>query len=240
MIDLHCHILPGIDDGPAIIEQTMAMCRVAVEDGIKTMVATPHFKPGKFDPPTREEVFSAAALVNRRIRELGLDLKVLVGAEVRAAEDVWSYIEEFDYLSLNCTGKYALIEFPLGVLPDYWDEVIYGLIEKGVRPVIAHPERNDGFMDNPDLLIPVVRRGAVLQLTAESVTGERGPELADLSGYLLKNSLVKVIATDSHSAERRRPVLSKAVREASFVVGKQEATRMVTLYPELIINGEPV
>ncbi len=240
MIDLHCHILPAIDDGPAIIEQTMAMCRVAVEDGIKTMVATPHFKPGKFDPPTRKEVFDAAELVNKRIREEGLDLKILIGAEVRAAEDIWSYIEENDYLTLNCTGKYSLVEFPLGELPDYWDMVIYELIEKGVRPVIAHPERNAGFIDDPDLLFPVVKSGAILQLTAESVTGERGHGLADISAYLLKNSLVKIIASDSHSADRRRPILSKAVSEASYIIGKREALRMVTTYPELIISGQPI
>jgi protein-tyrosine phosphatase len=238
VIDLHCHILYDIDDGPSAIEGSLAMCRMAADDGIKVIVATPHFKPGLFTLPTNEEVIERAALLREKITEEGLDLRVLVGAEVRLTHDTLDYLEREEYLTLNQNRQYFLAEFPMGGLPEGWEELLGSLIRGGYRPLIAHPERNIAFLKNPYKLVRAVRNGAMLQLTAESVTGKAGAEAQDFSNFLLAEGLVHAIATDSHSVKLRPTRLSEAVIAASEIVGEDKAIDLVTIIPEAIIKGD--
>ena len=238
MIDLHCHILPDIDDGPSSIEGSLAMCRMAAADGIKIIVATPHFKPGLFTLPTREEVYSRAELLNDRIADVGLELRVLIGAEVRLTPDTLEYLESVDFLTLNRNKRYFLAEFPMGSLPGDWESMLGTLMHAGYRPLIAHPERNFAFLKNPYKLVRAAKNGAMLQLTAESIIGKAGEEAQEFSNFLLSEGLVHAIATDSHSVTSRPTVLSDAVMAASEIIGEDKAIDLVTIIPEAIINGE--
>ncbi len=238
MIDLHCHILPNIDDGPSDIEGSMAMCRMASDDGIKIIVATPHFKPGLFSLPTAEEVTSSAALLNEKIAKKGLDLKILTGAEVRITPDTLDYLEAQDFLTLNQNNKYFLAELPMRDLPEDWELRLGAITRAGYRPLIAHPERNYSFLKNPYKLVRAVRNGAMLQLTAESLIGRGGEAIQEFSNFLLAEGLVHAIATDSHSITSRPTRLSDAVMAASEIIGEDKAIDLVTIIPEAIINGE--
>ncbi|MEE8575376.1 MAG: CpsB/CapC family capsule biosynthesis tyrosine phosphatase [Thermodesulfobacteriota bacterium] len=240
MIDLHCHILPAIDDGPQNIEGSLDMCRAAVSDGIKTIVATPHFKPGLYQLPTEAGVRTRLELLNEQLLLEGLNLKILPGAEVRLTSDIYAYLETEEFITLNSTGKYMLTEFPMGSLPDDWEGLLAGLIERGVTPVIAHPERSDAFLSEPELLYDVVRMGALTQLTAESVTGAYGFDIQRFCEKLLRDDVAHVIATDSHSVEFRAPQLTDAVTVAASIIGEEKALALVTKNPEAIIKGDPL
>ena len=239
MIDLHCHILANIDDGPSSIEGSLAMCRMASADGIKVIVATPHFKPGLFTLPKSDEVIEAAALLNARLADEGLDLKILIGAEVRLTPDTLDYLEKEDFLCINKSNLYFLMEFPnrLETLPGGWEMSLGNLIRAGYRPIIAHPERNFYFLKYPYKLVRAVKSGALIQLTAQSVIGAAGEEAQEFSNFLLAEGLVHAIATDSHSTTLRPTILSEAVMSASEIVGEDKAIDLVTVIPEAIIEG---
>ncbi len=239
MIDLHCHILANIDDGPSSIEGSLAMCRMASADGIKVIVATPHFKPGEYTLPTSDEVADAAVLLNGMLAEEGLDLKILIGAEVRLTPDTLDYLDKEDFLCINGNNLYFLMELPnrLETLPDGWEMSVGNLIRAGYRPVIAHPERNFYFLKNPYKLVRAVKSGALIQLTAQSVTGAAGDEAQEFSNFLLAEGLVHAIATDSHSTTSRPTILSEAVMSASEIVGEDKAIDLVTTIPQAIIEG---
>ena len=239
MIDLHCHILANIDDGPSSIEGSLAMCRMASDDGIKVIVATPHFKPGLFPLPTADQVTDAAAQLNGMLAEEGVDLKILTGAEVRLTPDTLVYLENEDFLCINETNLYFLLEFPnqLETIPGGWEMALGNLIRAGYRPIIAHPERNFYFLKNPYKLVRAVKSGALIQLTAQSVTGAAGDEAQEFSNFLLSEGLVHAIATDSHSTISRPTMLSEAVISASEIIGEDKAIDLVTVIPGAIIEG---
>ncbi len=238
MIDIHSHILPGIDDGPAIIEQSVEMCKMAASDGIRTILATPHFKPNRFEPPAAKDVYAAADRLNKRIREVGLDLTILTAAEVRITRDTEHYLDREEFLTVNGEGKYLLAEFPMGKLPAYWSSALTSLLERGITPIIAHPERNPLFAEKPEELRALVRDGVLTQITALSLTCEAGEEYGKASALLLGEGLVHFIATDSHSPLIRPPVLSEAVKAASKIIGMAEASKLVTSNPAAVIAGE--
>ncbi|MBE9532168.1 MAG: hypothetical protein IME98_05125 [Proteobacteria bacterium] len=242
MIDLHCHILPNIDDGPSDIEGSLAMCRMASADGIKVIVATPHFKPGLFTLPTFDEVSEATILLNERLAEEEVDLKILIAAEVRLTTDTLDYLVKERFLCFNGNGRYFLMEFPnrLETLPEGWESLIGSLLRAGYRPLIAHPERNFYFIKNPYKLVRAVRSGAMLQLTAQSVTGKAGEEAQDFSNFLLAEGLVHSISTDSHSTTSRPTVLTDAVISASEIIGEEKAIDLVTTIPQAIIDGRDI
>ena len=238
MIDIHSHILPGIDDGPALIEQSLEMCKLAAGDGIKTIIATPHYKPNRFLPPEAEEVYATADKLNKRVREIGLDLTILTAAEVRITRDTGSYLDREEYITVKGEGKYMLSEFSMGKLPSYWKSALTELLERGVTPIIAHPERNLYFAKNPEELKAFVRDGVLTQITASSLTGDADDIYGKASIKLLGEGLVHFIATDSHSPLIRPPVLSEAVEAASKIIGMDEALKLVISNPVAVISGE--
>jgi protein-tyrosine phosphatase len=241
MIDIHCHILPGVDDGPIEMADSVEMCRMAAADGIKKIVATPHFKPGIYELPTSELVTSRASALNDAVKAAGLGVEILVGSEVRLTEAVFEHVGRVDFLTLNRTGAYMLVEFPMsGALPLNWLELLEKLLARGITPVIAHPERSDALIDDPALVSEAVSLGALTQLTAGSLVGEYGGRIRDFSIAFVSDGLAHALSTDSHSPIRRPPCLSEAARAAARVVGESAALDLVLHNPEAIINGRPL
>ncbi|MBI5204612.1 MAG: hypothetical protein HZA11_06820 [Nitrospirae bacterium] len=239
MIDIHCHILPGIDDGPETIDEAVEMCRMAHADGVKTIVATPHFNPGVYEPASAK-VFGLAAELETRAKEKGIDIRILPGADVAVTPELPGHLKKEEYLTINSTGRYFLAEFPPASVPPKWDAFLLSLLSSGMVPIITHPERNAWFMEHPDALYSIVSRGVMVQITAMSITGAFGEDIQRYSIFLLQNNLVHVIATDAHSAAYRPPLLSEAVKMSSDMIGEDKAKALVTTIPVAIIEGKSV
>lgn len=232
MIDLHCHILPGIDDGPADINISIEMARIAAADGITTIVATPHVKE-RMHPAS--EIGERIAELNERLDALNIPVRILPGADVYALLDP-ALLHPY---TINNTD-YILIEFPHSHLPKNAKEVLFRLIMAGFLPIITHPERNPSIIRNPELLFDLLGSGALVQITADSLAGTFGPEKQACARYLLQHDVVQFIATDAHSSQYRRPILSAGLKNATKIIGKEKAQRLVSLYPEAVISGRPV
>lgn len=233
MIDVHCHILPGVDfDGPPHKEDVLAMGRIAAADDIRQIVVTPHIKDVVHTPEfLREQVLR----LNEAFEKNGIALEILQGAEVNTMVDP----SQFRDYTLNGTG-YVLLEFPHSHLPRNAAEIVFNAVLEGLSPIVAHPERNPSIMRKPELATELVEAGALLQLTADSVLGGFGPESRECSLYLLERGLVHVLATDAHSPTWRPPVLSRGAKAVARVLGKTEARRLVTDNPAAIIAGKPL
>ncbi len=215
------------------------MCRAAAADGIKTIVATPHFKPGIYTF-TDKEVLDAIELLEAAAKKEGLDLRILPGAEVAISPELPANLKQMRHLTLNGNGRYFLVEFPPVSVPPNWEGLLLSLLASGFVPVIAQPERNGWFVNHPDALAEAVGRGIMLQITALSILGGFSLEVRDFCDYLLRRNLVHVIASDAHSPDFRGPGLSEAVSRAAGLVGRERARALVNAYPEAIITGRDI
>lgn len=244
MIDIHCHILPEVDDGPARLEQSIALADTALCDGIQTVVATPHGTDvaellAGHKISSQEFIAARTSWLQDRLEAAGIPLKVIPGIEVNISPDVPGQLETHTAFGLNAT-KYILSELPFEHYPQYIEDVLFNLQVKGYIPVLAHPERNSVLREKPEILRTLVERGCLVQVTAASVLGFFGNGVKQATHNLLRNNLVHIIATDSHGLGKRDPVLSTAVAEAAKIVGEERATAMVTTIPAAIIAGEPI
>ena len=231
MVDIHCHILPAIDDdGPARLEDVLEMARIAVADHIRQIVATPHVKNVVHSP---ESIRERVAWFNEELRKEGIGLEILPGAEVSSILNT-SILRDH---TLNGTD-YVLLEFPHSHLPQNARQIVFDALMAGLIPIIPHPERNPSVVRRPELLIDLVEAGALVQVTAESLVGGFGPEARACAVHLLKNKVVHALATDAHSPTWRRTVLSGGVQEAAKIIGESAARRLVTTNPAAIIAGK--
>ena len=229
MIDLHCHILWDIDDGPVDFDGSMAMARLAAADGTRQLVATPHIHDAQ-QPP--EIIAEKAAYLNEALQAEGVDLEILCGGDNLYNLGAWNLAR----FSINGT-HYSLVEFPHTDLPANAEEEIFEVLLHGLVPIITHPERNPSIAQNPQLIFEMVESGALVQLTAESLTGGFGSAAKACSRFLLKKKMVHFLASDGHSAKHRPPILSAGVKAAAKIVGKDAARRLVFENPAKVVRG---
>lgn len=239
MIDIHTHILPGLDDGAGSVEEALAMARCAVADGIRIMVATPHVITGLY-PNSRKAVLEALEQFKGALQENAIPLTVLPGAEYRLEPELSERLIRGELLTINDGGRYLLVEMPAMLVPDFAVQVFYKLRLQGVTPIIAHPERNAGFVREPGLLYDLVSRGALAQVTAGSLTGLLGSAAAAGARKFLERGYVQFIASDAHSSSERGPLLAEAAREAERLLGEEPGRRLVTGNPQRAILGEVI
>lgn len=214
MLDLHVHVLPGIDDGPRTLEDALALARALAEDGIEHIVATPHIYPGVFDNTANRigEVFDG---FQAAVSEAGIALTMTWAAEVRICPEILEWIElrRLPMLNGSLVGpSTALIELPDGQIPVGTDKLMGLMLDRGVTPLVAHPERNKAVMEQHTRLDALRRMGCKFQLTAGSLLGDFGTRAQTTAQKLLEAGWVDVIATDSHNRSSRRPRM-KAARE---------------------------
>jgi protein-tyrosine phosphatase len=258
MIDLHAHILPQLDDGAETLAESVEMCRRSWRDGIRTVVATPHILEGVY-PNHRSAILAKVQELNAAITKRGVassefevlhldpvtqrlndsmtEFKVLPGADVHFSSEMPRLCENGGIVTVNDKGRYLMVEFDYQGIPYHAEDVLFRLMAKGIIPIITHPERNLEIAQRPRRYGEMIRMGCLGQVTAMSLTGGFGPRVKRTAGKLLKDGLVHIIASDAHSVTRRPPVLSPAVREAGKIVGREEARRMVTEYPQAVIEG---
>lgn len=239
MIDLHSHILPSVDDGAETLEDALAMGRIAAQDGITDIVATPHALNGTYEN-TREKIIKAVVSLQDAFQEAHIPVRLYPGADVRLTDHLIDHLGKGDAMTLNDTGKYVFVELPSQVIPMKMAEFIFELELAGIKPIITHPERNVFIEKNPNILFDLVEKGALAQITAASLTGMFGAGARDTAKKLLKCNLVHVIATDAHSPAGRPPRLRDGVQCAARIVGAGAAEAMVNDTPRRIVRGEYV
>lgn len=236
MIDIHSHILPQMDDGPDKWETTLEMCKIAVNDGIKKIVATPHIN----------EVYNCDPItIRKRVKELNqkikgvYDIEVLAGADVHLTYDLLDRVKRGEILTIN-DKRYLLLELPHNLITVNIEKIIFELRLAGILPILTHPERNSVLQNNPQKIYNLVNIGVYIQITGMSLTGGFGKKAMGCAEKLLKSSLVHSIATDAHSLTARPPLLSPALNKAKRIIGENAARRLVYDIPQKIIEGEEI
>jgi protein-tyrosine phosphatase len=224
MIDIHSHILPELDDGAQNLDQAIEMAKAAVHEGIHTVIATPHHANGRFLNEAAD-VRNAVRAFNDELQERRIPLKVLSGQEIRIYNSLLDDIRNKSLMPLH-DSKYILIEFPSAYIPQSFDELLHELQVIGLITIIAHPERNQEIVDDPDKLYKLVEKGALSQVTSHSLTGRFGRRIQKVSMELCRRNLAHVIASDSHNVTQR----PFALVEAYQVIDRELGSDLSEIY----------
>ncbi|WP_458411736.1 tyrosine-protein phosphatase [Schinkia sp. CFF1] len=237
MIDIHCHILPCIDDGPASMEASLEMAKQAAEQGIKTIIATPHHKNGSYENP-KHTIIQAVETYNNRLKAEGIDLTILPGQENRIFGEIPEDYEAGTIQTIADT-PYILIELPSSHVPRYTERVLFDLQVKGLKPIIVHPERNAEIINHPDSLYHLVEKGIFTQVTASSVTGHFGKKIQKFTFDLIEAQMAHFVASDAHNVTSRSFKLRDAYEELEKVFG-MEARFYFQENAELVVGNQTV
>jgi protein-tyrosine phosphatase len=229
--------MPGVDDGAATLEDAVAMCRLAAEDGTDTIVATPH----RFDGVHAD---LPVATLRERLAEVqagvGDAVRLVLGCELHFTHSVVEQLcETREALPIN-DGPYVLLEFPPVAIPVGCEHALYKITAAGFKPLIAHPERNRAVQEHPERYFNLAELGLFGQIDAASLLGKFGKEAETTARLLLSCGLGHAISSDTHSPKRRRPGLSKARDVARQIVGDEAAAALVDANPRAIVEGRPV
>lgn len=217
MIDIHSHILPGIDDGAKTEAESIAMGKAAVKEGITTIVATPHNRNGSFNN-SRENILNYTEIINELFKQEGIPLEVLPGQETRINGDMISDLEQGELLPIN-DSKYLFVELPSDHVPQYTEQMLFDIQVAGYIPVIVHPERNQGIIEHPNRLYEFIRKGALSQITSGSLIGKFGKEIQKVSHQLIQANLTHFIASDAHNTTTRAFWMKDAFDEVKDTYG---------------------
>lgn len=218
MIDIHSHILPNIDDGAKHMQESIAMAKAAVADGIDTIIATPHHKNGRFNN-TKDMILPRVQQLNSKLEELGIPLTVLPGQESRIYGEMIEDYKNGIVLSLNETTSYVFVELPTNTVPRYTKPLLFDMQVAGLKPIIVHPERNKAIMEDPSLLYELVRNGTLTQVTAASVTGHFGKKIKKFSHELIEANLTHFLASDAHNLTTRKFCMQEASHMIAHTFG---------------------
>ena len=241
MIDLHCHLLPGVDDGAQSVSEAVALAQIAVADGIEHMALTPHLHPGRYDNSLLglQPHFDAFKVA---LKEQGIPLSLSLACEVRLSAEVLqlAVANELPFIGEWNGYHVLLLELPHSHIPPGSDKLVKWLLARNIIPMIAHPERNKDIVHNLDKVLPFVDLGCLFQVTAMSVTGEFGVPAHQRAHEMLENNWVTVIATDAHNRQHRPPVLSKARHLIEQMYGAERAVSLFSGNPsDIVFHASP-
>lgn len=217
LIDLHCHVLPGIDDGPETLADSLALLQAMAEQGVRTVVATPHAGDGRYEAQP-DQVLAAVEAVNLAARAAGIAVEVLPGMELTLSFDTLTKLRATKALTIAGTQN-VCVELPRTPYAMFVDRAMFELMLAGYRPILVHPERNPGIQEHPELMDKLAERGVVGLLTAGSLLGRHGSTAERLAARFLKGGSATLIASDAHDLNRRPPQLAAAL-EAARALGK--------------------
>jgi protein-tyrosine phosphatase len=232
MIDIHCHILPAIDDGAEDIQTSLEMLRIAAADGITHIVASPHYRHG--ESPAIDIIQRKIKQVRDAMKGKAIEVELLEGADIRLTYELLRGIEKKEIPSIN-GSRYFLLELP-DLVPPHLDEFLLEMKGKGFVPIITHPERNYSLLSTPEKTDALRNAGAMFQVTAMSVTGDFGRQIRNFTRQLFKKGYVDFVATDAHDTRRRPPLLSKAYQETVDLLKKAETDRIFFENPKAVIE----
>lgn len=237
-VDIHCHLLPAIDDGAKSWDESLEMARMAVEDGTSAIIATPH-QLGSFLHNGGQLVRDAVTEMNQRLQAEGIPLLVAPGADVRIEFDLVARLCRGEVLPLGLSGRYVLLELPHEMYMPL-DRILSELTAAGYVGILSHPERNQGILAAPEVLPPLVSRGCLMQVTADSLTGGFGCRIQRFSEQLIERGLVHFVASDAHGTKLRRPVLSPAFARVAELTDLATAVQLFCRNPARVWAGKPI
>lgn len=236
MLDIHLHILPGVDDGPATLEESLVLARALVQEGVGAAIATPHSN----DEYPRYPVADIRARVHALQQVLDqqrIPLRLFAGNEVLIRSGLVEDIQAGRVATLN-GSRYLLLELWNTMWLPETDQVIFELQANGIVPIIAHPERYKTIQKDPERLAALIQQGALAQMTASSVLGIHGNTVRHTAEVLVKQGLIHCVASDAHGMHRRPPYVAQSLQQLEKLVGQERVQRMAEIGPTTIVKNE--
>jgi len=234
MIDIHHHCLPGVDDGPREMADAVDLVAMARDNGIETIVATPHVLRGRWQNTSRPKL---QALLDSLRERVGESPRLILGSEYFFAHDVNEVLRTNGGIIPLGNSRYVLVEFATQAIPPLIEQPFYQMQLDGWTPIIAHPERNDVFRAKPELLARLISLGAKTQITCDSVTGHFGPEAERAALEWITSGLVHIMSTDAHNIARRPPRVAAAIQRVREIAGAEIAEHLTRSNPAAVIEG---
>lgn len=227
MLDMHCHILSGIDDGARDLKESVKMAKIAYKDGIKHIIATPHFCRSVMSEPAVQ--YKKIEELRHALRREGIEITITPGNEVRLESSEFIYVHEAagDYLYLDPNKRFILLEQRWSHYNEQSEEICRWFLSRGTTPIMAHPERHDFFREQPELLVRLIDMGVWTQVTVDSLLGKNGAEAEHFAKMLIRKGQVHVLATDAHSV-KRKPNLSQGIRIMQQLAGEEQVQALLT------------
>lgn len=241
-VDIHAHILPGLDDGPVTVEESLEMARMAARDGTDVIVATPHYRDMELEHQSGRTVRELTDTLNAALRSDAArrntpSVRIFTGMTNRLDTSLPDLVNSEDVMTLNRT-RFLLVEPPFNQLPSYIEDVIGRLLTQRLVPVLAHPERNSEFQRNPKRLQNIVDEGVIVQIAAGSLTGLNGNGARRAAEQFIRRGIAHVVASEMHArSSPRSPVLSDAFDIVSELVDEREAIELFETNPDMILEG---
>ncbi len=232
LVDIHCHVLPDIDDGPADWQQSVEMARVAESNGISTIVTTPHWIQGTSWQPSYKTVLEKIDKLNELLSAESINLRILPGMEIGISENLVSLLNSGEILTL-ANSSYVLIEIPFISIPFGLEDIIFEIISAGYLPLLAHPERNKALHSNPERILDLIDRGALTQITTGSLCGDWGEGAKECSVEFAKMDGIFTVASDGHSSDSRPPEMAEGIEVLEDLVGEDKVL-------EILSNSEKI
>ncbi len=238
MVDLHCHLLPEIDDGSKSMETSLRLAKEATENGVTHALLTPHHMNGRY-VNHKQDVIRRTQEFQEQLKAHNIPLTVFPGQEVRINGQLLEALDEDDILFADTGNRYLMLEFPDDDVPNYTSRMIFDLQQRGITPVIVHPERNAKIMAKPDLLYQLLKKGCLSQITASSYVGTFGKKVEKFSRQLIEAGQGYVFASDAHDLPRRKYEMRQAFDKLQHEFSS-ELTQQYQNNARSIINGANV
>ena len=238
MIDIHCHILPNVDDGSESLEESITMAKIAESEGITKIVNTSHCH-FDFKYKKGNELKLELEKFNQALKEENINIEVLLGNELYYTSDLIERFNELDFFSMN-NSKYILMEFSPINFPKNIEDVIYEIKIRGYIPIIAHAERYKQVQEDVNIVLDCIKEGALIQVNASSILGKNGEKAEDTSKKLLDNNMVHFVATDAHSSNRRRPLIKDSYNYILRNYGKEVSEKLFIENPTAVIENRDI
>jgi protein-tyrosine phosphatase len=235
VIDIHCHLLPEVDDGPKSWDVAVEMCRMAVADGITHSVATPHAN----DRYVYDRVYLSSLLAQLQ-EKVGPSLGLSLGCDFHLSYENLEGVLDRPHTYTIGETNYLLVELSNFSVPIQLSDCFVRLGDRGLTPILTHPERNPILQQSPQRILEWAEQGCLMQVTASALTGYWGERPEIIARWLLDRAAVHILASDAHDAKRRVPILSQARDVAEEIVGAEYAQALVEGNPGAIVNGQPI
>ncbi|MTI67206.1 MAG: capsular biosynthesis protein [Firmicutes bacterium] len=238
MYDMHCHIVPKVDDGADSFETSIKMIKIAKRNGFKGIFATPHYVDNTTYNNTKliKENFLK---LKDKIKKEGLDIDIYIGNEVYVVPNLIKLFEKGFIYTLN-NSRYMLIEFPMLDNPYFIESLIYDLKVKGIVPIIAHPERYKMITNNPNVLFKLIKQGALVQINLPSLKGSYGPIIKDTAKKLIEHNMIHFVGTDAHSFNIRTPNVEKPFKILKSHLDNKKLKKILYENPKAVINDKEI
>jgi protein-tyrosine phosphatase len=238
MIDIHAHILPGVDDGPADVAGALDLARTLVREGVRVAVATPHYADA-FPRRSASDIVQHVNILQSELMRAGIPLRLCAGHEVLIKLGLVEDIRQGNIATLHGT-RYLLLELWSSIWLPETERVIFELREHGIIPIIAHPERYRAIQQEPSRLDTLLRLGALAQVTLTSLLGAKGTPARRTAEYLLKKGLINCLASDAHDLHFRPPRVAQGLQYARHLLGNERVHFLTEIQPTAILNNEKI